>query len=248
MRFKRPGWPALLVVCAGGLLGGASAEAGAAEGCVAPAAPIVTVETAPPVMSQDETLGMAELDRLRGAHSMANAVRRAVFGLTESSRDARIEVNTGVSPAGCGRNCGWIERVRVVMTPRMRVHIAREAAINDCFRGFVLSHEMRHVAVERSAAPAEAVYVQRRLQEAAAAIPPREFTGEIQGSWVREITALLGIELRRIVDETVPQRQSRHRDEVDKPDCGRGSRVCDGFGAGLIDAYRQQVASAASTD
>jgi hypothetical protein len=242
MRSKGQGWPALLIL----LAAAASGEARAEGGCVAPAAPIVTVETASAIMSQDETLSMAELDRLQGAHSMANAVRHAVFGLTESSRDARIDVNTGATVATRGRYCGWIERVRVVLTPRIRVHVAREAATNACFRGFVLAHELRHVAVERSATPAEALYVQRRLQQAGAAIPTREFAaGRSQGPWVREIMAQLGIELRRIVDEAVPQRQSRHREEVDEPDHGSGSRVCGGFGAGLVEAFRQQVASAA---
>jgi hypothetical protein len=249
MRSKGQGWPALLILLVGGPLAVASGEARGEAGCVAPAAPIVTVETASAIMSQDETLTMAELDRRQGAHSMANAVRRAVFGLTESSRDARIDVDTGVTELARGRYCGWIERVRVVLTPRIQVHVAREAATNACFRGFVLAHELRHVAVERSATPAEALYARDRLQEAAAAIPPREFTaGRSQGPWVREIMGQLGIALRRIVDEAVPQRQARHRAEVDEPDHGSGSRVCGGFGAGLIEVYRQQVASAASAD
>jgi hypothetical protein len=246
MRSRGRRFLALLFLLAGGATGPLG-EARADEACAAPAAPIVTIETAPPAMTQDETLSMGELDRLQGVHSMANTVRHAVFGLTQSSRDAVIDVTTGVAPTAHGRYCGWIARIRVVLTPRIRVHIAREATPNPCFRDYVLAHELRHVAVERSAVPAEALYVQGRLQDAAAAIPAREFpAGASQGAWAREAMAQLGIELRRIIEEVVPQRQSRHRQEVDEPDQGSGSSVCGGFGAGLVEAYRQQVASAAS--
>jgi hypothetical protein len=243
MRSK--GWPggALLLVCVvSGLASGAHAAT-----CGGSRAAPVTVELAPPVLLQDETLGMAELARLQSVHIMTSAASRAVFGLTQASRDARVTIDTTVSAAGVGRYCSVLERVRVVWMPRLSVHIAREATADTCFRDYVRAHEGRHVEVERSFARGEVDYVRSRLEEFVAAVPGRTFgRGGSQEAWRQELLEQIKAELRQVSAEIVPERQARHKAEVDDPDHGAATRICDGFANRLIETYRQQVAAAAN--
>jgi hypothetical protein len=119
--------------------------------------------------------------------------------------------------------------------------------VNTCFREQVLAHEMRHVEVERSFARAEVEYVRSRLQEVATDLAGHVLaSGESQTPWLRETTRQLSAELRRISDEIIPERQARHKAEVDDPDQGAATRLCDGFGKELIENYRQQVAAASA--
>jgi hypothetical protein len=229
------GWAAALVIV----------PTARAADCAAAHVPAVTVESATPIVTRDEVMGMAELGRMQSVHSLVSAAKRAVFGLTESSRDARVVISSTARILAPGRYCATVERVQVVLTPRMRVHIAQEAAANDCFREQVLRHEMRHVGLERTFAQREADYVRARLQDVADRLPARVFAaGESQNPWLQETTRYLSDELRRISDEVVPERRARHKAEVDDPDRGRATAVCDGFAKGLIDNYRRQIAEA----
>jgi hypothetical protein len=241
----RAGWSLLLAFSAA-VAAIHPAEAHAAS-CSAPRAPLVIVEMASATVSHDEALGIVELARMQSTHTLVSAASRAVFGLTESSRDARIAITSTAAKLGAGRYCAALDRIRVVMTPRLAVHIAREAAVNTCFREQVLAHEMRHVEVERSFARAEVEYVRSRLQEVATDLAGHVLaSGESQTPWLRETTRQLSAELRRISDEIIPERQARHKAEVDDPDQGAATRLCDGFGKELIENYRQQVAAASA--
>jgi hypothetical protein len=213
-----------------------------AEECPA-RAPSVRVETAAPIVVRNDTLDMAELGRRQSAHTLVSAAERAVFGLTESTRDARLVVETAVEPRGQGAFCVRLDVVRVVVTPKIRVHLARETLRDACFSEHVLAHELRHVALETSAADADAVALAAALEALAATIPGRVLdAGGTQEPLLRELVAVLGGELRRLSVEQAAARQHRHKEEVDDPDSGSALTLCDGFGRRLVEGYRRQLA------
>jgi len=160
-----------LPLAAASLLLAAPSGAARAAACVSPHAPDLRVEMRPADVAVDETLGLGDLLRLDREGTLTSADGRVVFGLTESRRDARVSV--AAAPPIADADCAALARVRVVITPLLRVHIAREAAADPCFRQHVLAHELRHVAIERRFAAGEADYVRSRLAEFAASLPGR---------------------------------------------------------------------------
>jgi hypothetical protein len=239
-------WGRKLLLPAVGLLALAAGQA-RAETC-SPLVPLVTIEMASPVIVRDDTLSMAELGGMQAKLTMVSAADRAVFGLTESTRDARLILNTSVEVQARGSYCVRLQRVRVVITPKIRVHLARETLRDACFSDHVLAHELRHVELETTAARGEAGAVTAELQRYAARIPGRLLgPGAGQQPWLRELIGQIGGELRRISTEMAAARQIRHKAEVDDPDSGSALGLCDGFGRQLVDSYRQQIAAATPT-
>jgi hypothetical protein len=131
-------WGRRLLLPAVSVLALAAGKAGA-QTC-SPALPLVSVEMAAAVVARDDTLGMAELGRIQAAPAMASAADRAVFGLTETTRDARLVVGTAVEVQGHGEYCVRLQRLGVVITPKISVHVARETMRDACFGRHVLAH------------------------------------------------------------------------------------------------------------
>jgi hypothetical protein len=208
-----------------------------AASCAATERPVVTVELGTPRIQRDDTLSLAELRRrFEGGSGVAGSAHRIVYGLTESTRNVRISVATGVRPLGRDGYCAWLRRVRVVIVPEMHVHVAREAAENACFFGYVLDHEMHHVAVEERFAAGEPLYLESRVREVAEQIPARVFAAsQSQSSWLDQLTRVVLDEVKAAGEALVPERRARHRHEVDEPQRNSATQVCDGFARALID-------------
>ena len=239
-------WGRKLLLPAVGLLALAAGQA-RAETCSA-SVPLVTIEMASPVIVRDDTLSMAELGGVQAKLTMMSAADRAVFGLTESTRDARLILSTSVEAQPYGGYCARLQRVRVVITPKIRVHLARETLRDPCFSDHVLAHELRHVALETTSARDEAGAVTAELQHFLARIPGRLLgPGASQQPWLRDLIGQIGGELRRVSTEMAAARQVRHKAEVDDPDSGSALAICGGFGRQLVDSYRQQIAAATPT-
>jgi hypothetical protein len=126
--------------------------------CVPEKAPTTAVTVNQPPVTEDNVLGMKELNRRKGVSSKSEHV----FGLTESRFEVRWAFQAEALPLKGGSYCARFTDISVTLDLEIAVHMAKEMNRDTCFYGAALKHEHGHVAIEQDAvakmrAAAEAV-------------------------------------------------------------------------------------------
>lgn len=223
----RQGWGGALVAVLGVLLG-ALAGAGAAEGCTA--RPRIEVETVADRVEYRYDTPMAMITQLaaRGDGGVA-------LGLSQSMIGIESHMETSFAQSG-HRLCGTIHSVTIRLRLMERVvHVAREAGADRCLFDEVLAHERRHVAVDEAflteAARIAHAELERRGRNYVA------FDGATPQALNAELDRMFGADLERISDRLTRLRLQRQA-AVDSPqEDARMRRVCDGAAARIVGGY-----------
>ncbi len=110
---------------------------------------IVRVEQGRKTFSTSKSVRqLSALSRKNGRRSPLGVV---VSGLTVKEVSSSIQIPFSSLAIGNDVQCGWPERIEVTIKAQQDVYVAREFAVDTCWRNVVTRHEEQHVAINNSA-------------------------------------------------------------------------------------------------
>ncbi len=221
--------PACLVLLGGaGLLSAAPAAAQQGGACpdYGPTQLKVDVLTAP--LRRDYGRSINQLAGMPGrAPGPAGASNGHILGLALVKHGERSNLEALIQPMGDGTFCvtpklltagfGYEERT---------IYVARELPQNSCIFGEVLSHEMKHIAVDEQLLREYAPTLNRRLEAVAARMKPVRARSKDQA--MRALLLPVNSLLRQMLQEFGQERERRQSQVDTLAEYERVSRSCNG--------------------
>ncbi|MGQ9369899.1 hypothetical protein [Azospirillum sp. ST 5-10] len=205
-----------------------AAAAAESPGCPSFEPPTVTVDLRMAPLSHDFGRSVDQLAALPGrAPGPAGAGRGHVLGLTQVEFGERSEIAVGFQRLGDGSFCGALSTVDITFGAQERtVYVARELPRGSCIHDEVLTHEMRHVAVDEALVEEYRPIVKRRLDSVVGRVGTKR--GRSQNQVMSALRRPVEAEMKKILRDFAREREKRQAriDTVDEYE--RVSQSCDG--------------------
>ncbi|MBK1841411.1 hypothetical protein JHL17_28825 [Azospirillum sp. YIM B02556] len=218
----------LLFLSLAGILPALSPAAAQSNGCAGFPPITLTFDSVLAPIQRDDALTVAQLTRLPGrTPGPAKTTDSHVLGLTQARYGEQSQVSALFKAMGDGTYCASASALTVSFGFQQRiVHVASEIPADSCLHGEVLTHEMRHVAVDEALLREMMPQIRGRLDQVIAGMTPVRSRSQAQA--MAAIRRPLESAMRRIMQDFGRERDRRQAQVDTVEEYERVSRVCNG--------------------